>query len=83
MIEVASFLLSSEENSNCWTMSSKEEVTFPTGDTITAYSEVTPGGNYLHIRSDSGRLCSIKCEGAFNVMFLLPSGEEAYVELRI
>jgi len=74
-------LLKSEESSSVWSMSAPCEVRFPTGDLVKVVAEVTPYGNYLHVRHANKRLCSIKAGGAFEIMFLLPCGQGAYAEL--
>ena len=80
--EIACFeLIQSNSSNGLWGTKKKETVKFPNGDVIIVSSEVTPYGNNLHVHSTERRLCSIKGEGEFNVMFLLPSGEEAYAEL--
>ena len=58
-----------------------QEVTFPTGDSVSVVSEVTNFGNYVHVNHGQRRLCSLKTTGSVIAMFLLPSGEEAYAEL--
>jgi hypothetical protein len=79
---VATFIMEPVKGSmSHWAMKKRQSVTFPTGDVIFVMAEVTRFGNYFHAYYMERRLCSLKTTGSVNVMFLLPSGQEAYAKL--
>lgn len=79
---VATFTLKAhKEITGFWTMGKREMVAFPTGDELEVYSEVNSACNYVHIYDGSKRVVSWKAASDVDLMFLLPSGEEAYVSL--
>lgn len=81
---VATFLLKPHaEYERFWALEKKEIVTFPNGNVLEVYSEVNSVCNYVHVYDGSKRLVSWKAASDVDLMFLLPSGEEAYVSLSV
>lgn len=66
-----------------WTMGERAVVTFPTGDALEVYAEANPACNYVHLYSGPRRIISWKAASDVDLMFLLPSGEEAYVSIAV
>ena len=64
-------------------MPKREVVTFPTGDELEVYSEVNSVCNYVHVYHGKTRVVSWKAASDVDLMFLLPSGQEAYVCLNV
>ncbi len=84
MQTVASFtLVPVPEHAGLWSMPKRELVTFPTGDTLEVYAEVTSTVNHVHIYHQTKRWISWKAGSNVTLMFVLPSSEEAYVQLDV
>ncbi len=66
-----------------WTMGERETVVFPTGDALELYAEADTHCNQVTLYSGTKRLVSWNAASDVHLMFLLPSGQEAYVSINV
>ena len=81
---VASFTLSrSTKYPDLWAMKERTLVAFPTGEMLEVYAEMNSAAkcNYVHLYNGLQRVVSWKASSDVDLMFLLPSGQEAYVSI--
>lgn len=64
-------------------MEKRTLVTFPSGDVLEVYAEMNSAAqfNYVHLYNGSQRVISWKASSDVDLMFLSPSGQEAYVSI--
>lgn len=66
-----------------WTIGDRETVVFPTGDALEIYAEAHTDCNQVHVYRGAKRLFSWSAASDVHSMFLLPSGQEAYVSINV
>jgi hypothetical protein len=66
-----------------WTIGERETVIFPTGDALELYAEVHTDCNHVHLYSGAKRIVSWNAASNVDLMFLLPSGQEAYLSINV
>lgn len=71
-----------EGSYGCLTLPHRD-IELPNGETLNIVSEITHYGNTFTARQNLKRLCSIKAEKGFVIMFLTKTGLELYVELSL
>ena len=79
---IATFALKPSKNfPSLWELPAPQQVTFPTGETISVCVEIDRFGSVFSAYSGKNRLCTHQGEKPFSTKFSLPSGRTVWAQL--